>query len=149
MGAQEKIKVKWELADKPGSVVAQKEPGQSFIWVIRRRRPQATYPGTARTTHYVPLFGLAPSGVYPAMPVTRHAVRSYRTISPLPASRRYIFCGTSRGFTPPRRYLALCPAEPGLSSLHSHQRCKHSATAWPTPDANITGYAHPRHHQNA
>ena len=30
------------------------------------------------------LFGLAPGGVYTAMPVTGHAVRSYRTISPLP-----------------------------------------------------------------
>jgi len=31
------------------------------------------------------LFGLAPGGVYPAVRVTAHAVRSYRTISPLPA----------------------------------------------------------------
>ncbi len=31
------------------------------------------------------LFGLAPGGVYPAVPVASHAVRSYRTISPLPA----------------------------------------------------------------
>ena len=31
-----------------------------------------------------PLFGLSPGGVYPASPVTRTAVRSYRTISPLP-----------------------------------------------------------------
>ncbi len=31
-----------------------------------------------------PLFGLAPGGVYPAVPVAKNAVRSYRTISPLP-----------------------------------------------------------------
>src|SRR5690606_1935675 len=31
-----------------------------------------------------PLFGLAPSGVYRATSVTRGAVRSYRTVSPLP-----------------------------------------------------------------
>ena len=31
------------------------------------------------------LFGLAPCGVYPAMRFTTHAVRSYRTVSPLPA----------------------------------------------------------------
>ena len=31
-------------------------------------------------------------------------------------SRRYIFCGTFHGLTPPRRYLAPCPKEPGLSS---------------------------------
>ena len=46
------------------------------------------------------LFGLAPSGVYPAIFVTKDAVRSYRTISPLPASWRYIFCGTFPGVTP-------------------------------------------------
>ncbi len=31
-----------------------------------------------------PLFGLAPGGVYPATPVAGGAVRSYRTLSPLP-----------------------------------------------------------------
>ena len=30
--------------------------------------------------------------------------------------RRYIFCCTFRRLAPPRRYLALCPMEPGLSS---------------------------------
>jgi len=30
--------------------------------------------------------------------------------------RRSVFCGTFRGLAPPRRYLAPCPAEPGLSS---------------------------------
>jgi len=33
------------------------------------------------------LFSLAPSGVYPATPVTRGAVRSYHTISPLPIKK--------------------------------------------------------------
>jgi hypothetical protein len=39
-----------------------------------------------------PLFGLAPGGVYPATTVASGAVRSYRTISPLPArpERQYI-----------------------------------------------------------
>jgi len=32
------------------------------------------------------LYGLAPDGVYPASPVTKAAVRSYRTFSPLPDS---------------------------------------------------------------
>ena len=31
-------------------------------------------------------------------------------------SRRSVFCGTFRGLAPPRRYLAPCPSEPGLSS---------------------------------
>jgi len=64
----------------------------------------------------VPLFGLAPGGVYPATPVTSRAVRSYRTISPLPARGRYIFCGTFHRLAPSRCYLAPCPVEPGLSS---------------------------------
>jgi len=36
----------------------------------------------------VPLFGLAPGGVFPAADVATDAVRSYRTISPLPALAR-------------------------------------------------------------
>ena len=32
-------------------------------------------------------------------------------------SRRYIFCCTFRRLAPPRRYLAPCPLEPGLSSF--------------------------------
>ena len=44
------------------------------------------------------------------------------------ACRRYIFCGTFRRLTPPRRYLAPCPMEPGLSSPCITQ----GAIAWPT-----------------
>jgi len=48
--------------------------------------------------------------------VTTDAVRSYRTISPLPVFlrklRRFLFCCTFRGLTSPRRYLALCPWSP-------------------------------------
>ena len=66
---------------------------------------------------HVPLFGFAPGGVYPAVNVTTNAVRSYRTLSPLPCKTgRYTFCCTGRGITPPRCYLAPCPLEPGLSS---------------------------------
>ncbi len=36
--------------------------------------------------------------------------------------RRYIFCGTFRRLAPPRRYLATCPVEPGLSSVDKQQR---------------------------
>jgi hypothetical protein len=56
-------------------------------------------------------------------------VRSYRTISPLPAARitgwlrRYHFCGTFHRLAPPRRYLAPCPMEPGLSSTLARSDC--------------------------
>jgi hypothetical protein len=51
--------------------------------------PQATYPNPVRAARFGHwpsgfLFGLAPSGVFPATTVTSRAVRSYRTISPLP-----------------------------------------------------------------
>jgi len=57
-----------------------------------------------------PLFGLAPGGVYRAAPVAGGAVRSYRTLSPLPGprARRFAFCGTFPGVAPARRYLAPC-----------------------------------------
>jgi len=38
-------------------------------------------------SHQPFLFGLAPGGVYPAVPVAEDAVRSYRTLSPLPTDR--------------------------------------------------------------
>jgi len=37
-----------------------------------------------------PLFGLAPGGVYPALFVTKEAVRSYRTVSPLPGQAQAV-----------------------------------------------------------
>ena len=55
-----------------------------------------------------PLFGLAPSGVCLATPVTRGAVRSYRTFSPLPRMNAAVcFCGTFPGVAPAGRYPAL------------------------------------------
>ena len=74
------------------------------------------------------LFGLAPSGVYLATDCyqPRGALLPHPftlTGSGLPSLtirhlelRRFAFCCTFRRFTPPRRYLALCPVEPGLSS---------------------------------
>jgi hypothetical protein len=58
-----------------------------------------------------PLFGFAPGGVCPAVRVTASAVRSYRTLSPLPpgqARRRSAFCGTVPGVAPAGRYPAPC-----------------------------------------
>lgn len=60
------------------------------------------------------LFGLAPSGVYPAIPVTSNAVRSYRHLFTLTiiygthSIWRYIFCGTFPKVALARGYLALC-----------------------------------------
>jgi hypothetical protein len=54
-------------------------------------------PGDTRGPHavtrgsLVPLFGLAPGGVSPAADVATGAVRSYRTISPLPPAFRFFY----------------------------------------------------------
>jgi len=71
----------------------------------------ATYPDSSaetrlRTCIRVPsLFGLAPGGVYHAVAVTGGAVRSYRTLSPLPSAnrRRSALCGTFPGVAPAGR----------------------------------------------
>ena len=71
----------------------------------------SSLPGDNAGHIIAPLFGLAPGGVYHAVAVASHAVRSYRTISPLPGhlAGRYTFCCTFRRLAPPRNYLAPCP----------------------------------------
>jgi hypothetical protein len=103
--------------DKPGSVTDNHSSGTNVTVCLKQptRIPHGSCVTIKRSKGF--LFGLAPSGVCPATPVASRAVRSYRTISPLPVNRRYLFCGTFRRLTPPRRYLALYPMEPGLSSL--------------------------------
>ena len=49
-----------------------------------RHIPQAIYPDATRVAPNASLFDLAPDGVYLAIAVTSYAVRSYRTLSPLP-----------------------------------------------------------------
>ncbi len=111
------LTLKKESVDKPGSVADNHSSGTCVTACLKQptRIPYGPHVMTFQSHGF--LFGLAPSGVFPATTVASRAVRSYRTISPLPLTRRYIFCGTFRRFTPPRRYLALCPLEPGLSSL--------------------------------
>jgi len=67
--------------------------------------------------HRSPIWSCSGWGL-PCRSVARLAVGSYPTVSPLPAFRlrRSALCCTFRRLAPPRRYLAPCPAEPGLSS---------------------------------
>ena len=85
------------------------------------------------------LFGFAPGGVYHAASVTSRAVRSYRTLSPLPTNdvcRRSTLCCTFRRLSPPRRYLAPCPMKPGLSSPVSVTKTSTAATVQSTSCAH-------------
>ena len=92
-----------------------------------------------------PLFGLAPGGVCPAATVTGGAVRSYRTLSPLPVCApgmargiegRFAFCGTFPGVAPAGRYPAPCfrGARTFLPSQVSHMR---KAAIRPSDSMNV------------
>nr|VFK51686.1 MAG: hypothetical protein BECKTUN1418D_GA0071000_101014 [Candidatus Kentron sp. TUN] len=123
---------------------------------IRHHIPPATYPGAARATpgyphksgNRPPYLVLLQVGftLPPRLPEARCALTApfhpYPPIS-LAGKRqeknhgRYIFCGTFRGFTSPRRYLAPRPMEPGLSSIPTpnlvQQSPSDTATAQSTP----------------
>jgi hypothetical protein len=82
---------KKESVDKPGSVVDNHSSGICVTAYLKQptRIPYGSHVATLQSHGF--LFGLAPSGVFPATTVTNRAVRSYRTISPLPLERGGIF----------------------------------------------------------
>jgi len=117
----------WEPACKPGSVV-DSHSSRTHVTVGLKRptrgHVRATRCGRSRPPPYLVLLRVGFT-LPTLLPASRCALTApfhpYR-----PADRRgwrYLFCGTFRGLAPPRRYLAPCPAEPGLSSP-SHQRRK-------------------------
>jgi len=121
-----RIMVEW--AGKPNFVFRMKRMGDHLSKASGRPLTQAPYPRLTGATMWHSmrravsrrLFGLAGGGVYPAAVVTNRAVRSYRTISTLPADRnplrRCIFCGTVPRVAPGWRYQPPRPAQFGLSS---------------------------------
>ena len=75
------------MADKPGSVVDNHSSGTNVTICLKQPTQEQCGPHLFAAAN-VPLFGLAPGGVYHATSVTRSAVRSYRTLSPLPVSSK-------------------------------------------------------------
>jgi len=69
-----------EAGRKPSSVVGDHFSGTPLARGLQRPTRESWRAGPA----HPPLFGLSPGGVCRAVPVTRDAVRSYRTFSPLP-----------------------------------------------------------------
>src|SRR5690606_41354528 len=92
------------------------------------------------------LFGLAPGGVCHAMecchPCGALLPHHFTLTSPQRRKRReggrYPFCCTFRRLAPPRRYLAPCSVEPGLSSITTswtgHSGCLADSRASIRPD---------------
>src|SRR5580658_8680894 len=112
-----------------------------FLWTAHCWAVLATHPGprsagdgAARLCRRTerPLFGLAPGGACHAVPVTRSAVGSYPTLSPLPsaeASGGLLSVALSLGSPPAGVTRRLVVVEPGLSSPASEDA---SATARPS-----------------
>src|SRR5690606_30802174 len=100
-----------EPADKPGPVLDSHSSRRNVT--VTLKQPTRTRRGQR---HEVPIWPCSRWGL-PCRPVARLAVRSYRTISPLPAPGHpkmagplaVSFCCTFRRLAPPRRYLARCP----------------------------------------
>ncbi len=106
--------------------------------------PQAAYPEVTlghRAAGFpaTSLFGLAPGGVCRAVRVATCAVRSYRTISPLPAPplraarRRYLSVALSVGSRPPGVTWHRVRRSPDFP-LHL---VRNTAIVWPTPGTTI------------
>ena len=120
---------------KPSSVRPEGRTIISLGW-----RSPATSRGlpAAQTVRAEPrrLFGLAPTGGCRAATVASRAVGFYPTVSPLPTGRtgrRFVFCGPVRRLAAPRRYLAVCPAELGLSSTRLAASRDRHAPPLPAP----------------
>ena len=132
------LEMKRQTACKPGSVPARRGAGMA-IHLGRplpdasrdrpeRRRGRPARHGRSRACRS--LLGLAPGGVFPAAAVAGGAVRSYRTISPLPPMPSHRDDGLggmfsvalSLGSPPPGVTRHRVSVEPGLSSLPLQRR---------------------------
>ena len=143
-----------ESADKPGSVAGNHPSGTHVtVRLERPTRKPLRAAGTGPKARALPYLVLLQVGFAVPPSVATGAVRSYRTVSPLPSAAlaatarpddagrsrherlrlgRFALCCTFRGLAPPRRYLAPCPLGPGLSSTS-----RDAAIAWPTPGGII------------
>ena len=133
---------KLKLTDKPGSVVDSHSSRPAIAhWL---KQPTRVQYGPYLVNPYLAL--LRVEFTVPRT-VTRRAVRSYRTLSPLPdptcvGHRRFALCCTGRRLAPPRRYLAPCPMEPGLSSpppVSPEEDDDEAATVWSASARSIEG----------
>ena len=121
-----------ESACKPGSVLSSHSSGTCVTAGLKRpTRKHARARAAALWRLRLPYLALLQVGFALPSDVAIDAVRSYRTISPLPAPlpalRRFTFCCTVRELAPPRRYLAPCPPSPDFPP-----RCREAAQRLPS-----------------
>ena len=127
-----------ESADKPGSVVDSHSSRCCVTTALKQ--PTRTQRGPR---HWVPIWSCSEWGLpcHALLPGARCALTApFHPYRPpevyFKGLRRSTLCCTFRRLAPPRRYLALCPMEPGLSSPNTFSGVL-AATVWPTPAASI------------
>ncbi len=113
------------MACKPGFVLDFSMDDHSSRVPVTKHLKQPTRTAARKTSlrsrhtslHRPSLFGFAPGGVYRAASVTRRAVRSYRTLSPLPVKTGGLLSvALSLRSPPPAINRHRISVEPGLSS---------------------------------
>jgi len=106
--------LKKEPAGKPGSVVGNHSSGTAVTSILKR--PTRRHRGQR---HGLPIWSCSRWGLpcRKLLPVARCALTAPFHPYRYQRCRRYLFCCTFRRLAPPRRYLAPCPVEPGLSSF--------------------------------
>jgi hypothetical protein len=115
-------------------------------------RRSSSLPGRDTGRVIASLFGLAPGGVCRAgwLPNSRCALTApfHPCLILLRGHRRSALCCTFRRIAPPRRYLAPCPMEPGLSSMpQGHRDCLagsapgHCSAGSPAPRVTTSHYS--------
>ena len=124
---------KKESAVKPGSVVDSHSSGIRVAAQLKQptRKPHVSHmvrPKAPRAS----LFGLAPGGVCRAADVATRAVRSYRTISPLPAPLARHLGGIFLLHFPWARAPQALPGTVPAGARTFLHVLSHTATAWPT-----------------
>ena len=119
-------KEKNELADKPGPVVDSHSSGMSVTEHLKQ--PTRIQHGSCLR---IPIWSCSEWGLPCHLCYHRRGalLPHHFNLTGPERLRRYIFCGTRHRFTPSRRYLALYPLEPGLSSIDNQKLS--TATAWP------------------
>ena len=104
-----------EPADKPGSVEDDHSSG-TYV-AVRLKQPTRTQRGPRQ---WVPIWFCSGWSLpcRELLPAARCALTApfHPYLIPQAGHRRFALCCTSRRLAPPRRYLAPCPMEPGLSS---------------------------------
>jgi hypothetical protein len=138
------VNIKSQTVYKPGSVLSCDRDGHSSGTFVAERLARPTRAAARRLARHgfgpcLPLLlGLAPGGVFPAIAITGNAVRSYRTISPLPPMPSHtgplglggmFSVALSLGSPPPAVNRHRVSLEPGLSSLLVAEKSGHP-TVW-------------------